>query len=97
MPIGTTVHHITIGKGEKIKPGVTREFTDKEWDDLFPRGAVREPSEAEEQIFNGLAKKAPAKKAPAAKKTPAKKPAPKAEEPKTDQDPEVTDDDGMLD
>lgn len=96
MPIGTTVHHITIGKGEKIKPGVTREFTDKEWDDLFPRGAVREPSEAEEQIFNGLAKKAPAKKTPA-KKTPAKKPAPKADEPKTDQDPEVTDDDGMLD
>lgn len=82
MALGYTLHSVLRGKQE-LPIGTVVEFSEKDHADLLRFGAIREPSEAELQLY-GLASGQAAE--PAESKAP-KKSSRKADE--KDKDPEV--------
>ena len=94
MPVAVTVHAITLAKGEKVEPGVTREFDQANYDDFMRFGAIREPSETEMQIWGSLKK--PAKKAASEKPAPEKAAPKKAAPEKAKAAPATDADDDLM-
>ena len=94
--LAVTLHSVALGKDERLVPGVTTEFEDGLYADLMKAGAIREPNEAEAEIWASLQKPASEPAKADDKPVKAAKPAKAA---KSDDKPAVEtagDDDEML-
>ena len=53
MTIGYAIHSIML-KDSEIAPGTVAEFSDDMFDELEPRGAIREASPQEVAVYNAI-------------------------------------------